>query len=171
MTVKTLVDASAAPLITYWKERVLQLPEPHEEDLTWEEQWMNAVMSKVALATPRLGTLALPTQFMIQPQQGLRIPEVEREAFEPVLASASDEAVTYPFDSEGHYQVPTPRIGTGATKRQKFVFPATNPSSTSSSSTFMNPAVLVSPPQVVREKTVGVFRSQLSSSQIEMDLD
>jgi hypothetical protein len=50
---KDLVDCSAKPLVDSWKKGNTQLPEDHEEQLAWEESWMNAAMSDGALPIPR----------------------------------------------------------------------------------------------------------------------
>ena len=109
-----------------WKNGDLELPECYEEDLAWEESWMNAVMSKGALDIPRLSPA----------RDGPNAPE-DGVGIVPPTPSQDDAVppLSIRADSQGNYgPIPFARTGTGSTLRSKFCIPKSGPSSASRSS-------------------------------------
>ena len=105
-----LVADSAAPLIDSWKERRVVLPENYEEQLEWEERWMNVVMSKGALEIPWM-----TPKRVVAPPPALPdgVPLSQRVPEGPPPLSIAPEA-------DGAYRIPVSRTGSGATIFGKF---------------------------------------------------
>lgn len=58
---KDLIADAAGPVIEAWKDNVVELPETHADDVAWEAEWMNAIMSKGSLEVPRIGAVPVAT--------------------------------------------------------------------------------------------------------------
>jgi len=107
---KSIVDDSAIPVIASWQEKQLQLPANYDEQLRWEEKWMEAVMSKGVKAIPRL----------------IPLPEEPPSGFDVIPSTPAGVTATPPVriqaGIDGQYHVPIPVIGTGGVLRSKFNF-------------------------------------------------
>jgi hypothetical protein len=118
---RSLVNSEWIDVIKAWKDKTLtDLPENHDELLAWEEEWMNAVMSKGALAIPRLSPVrvAAPGPAFAE---GTAPSQPADEAVPRVSVAA---------DNDGIYRFPVLATGTSSTRRTMFKFGRTRPTST-----------------------------------------
>ena len=143
---KDLVIDSAKPVIRSWKEGALELPEDYEEQLEWEERWMNAVMSKGALPIPSLSPPPPPVHVL---------PDAAPGPFaDPVVSSQSTVGEVARPTQGGTYDFPmVPVVAATSLKRARFVEGAASKkhkgaiSLRQASSVGLSPASIVEPPR------------------------
>ena len=99
----SLVDPGASHVVSAWKEQRVELPEDYEEQLAFEETWLNAVLSKGALQVPSTGVQPMPDA--ATPLGGLRLPD-RLPTTQPSQASIMGGEVVAMADADGHFQLP-----------------------------------------------------------------
>ena len=107
--VEGLLSPTASDVVSAWKEERSACPEDYEEQLAFEEQWMNAAMSKGSLEIPRLSPApavgaAPAADIVLLPDRVVR----PHQLFSSQATSADGDEVIRP-DVNGHYHIPTVR--------------------------------------------------------------
>ena len=105
----TLVADDAREAVEAWKDGRQEFPEDYEEQIAWEEEWMNAVMSNGALPIPRAQP-ELPAAAIIP----------EALVADPTPAT---QVETVHADAQGRYNIPIARVSSHtSSKRRRFNF-------------------------------------------------
>ena len=119
---RSLVHTSAHDLVRAWKEGdSITFPENYEEQLVWEEQWMNAVMSKAALPIPQM--------HKPHPQHRSTARSADIAAVSQPLRGLAPESVI--ADVDGRYRIPLgPDVRTGSSLKRRFKEPLKHMSKT-----------------------------------------
>ena len=109
----SLVNNSAHDMTQAWTTREVRLPENYEEQLAWEEQWMNAVLSHGALEIPRM-----------TPRSPAHPSRSEETRVPPTPSQTPGEQGAYRVQAgaDGQYVWPCPHIASGSVTRSKFNF-------------------------------------------------
>ena len=108
--VEGLLNPSASAVVSAWKEERSAFPEDYEEQLAFEEQWMNAAMSKGGLQIPRLSPV--PAMGVAPAANAVRLPDRVVRPFQSLSSQATsadggDEDIRP--DENGHYHIPAVR--------------------------------------------------------------
>lgn len=128
-----LVNPRYGSVVKAWQEGNLDLPDDYEEQLSWEEAWMNAVMSQGALEIPRLTPRASASI-----DETRLLPDGTPLSQQPPAPRALSIA---PAGVNHEYHIPVPAVGVGARCREKFRFGGKKgPSMSASSSYNPNPS-------------------------------
>jgi len=163
---KSMVNVRAAPVISSWKESDIVYPDDYEEQLAWEEAWINAVMSKGALQIPCLRPVPAGRA------EGARAGQLPDGAPLSQLPDTQSEIIR--ADMDGKYRLPVPVVQGGSTLRDRFRISHAQPSALSTSASSSSAVHPTAPKRVKLEprdekaRQVEVLKRQLEQAQAEL---
>jgi hypothetical protein len=148
---KKLINPRYGDSVRAWTEGTCELPDDWEEQLSWEEAWMNAVMSRGALEIPRLTAGASVDGAPTQPvDETRRLPDGVPMSQQP--PSQAVVAIT-PSGANREYVIPVPVVNSGARLRERFRF-ADNAKQHTSASSSSRPASPTVAPCGIADETI-----------------